>query len=121
MDVTQDEKVAEFQAAVGSARSVGISEFARTKTWREKLPELGCLEIVGRGGAIGYLLDPAYARAVSSRISELEDELDRAQVAAIVEARKNRSGLKSGAELEKAAREYLDAHGEEIERVIDGD
>ena len=114
----EEEKVERFQDIVDPAERVGVSEFARSRTWRDRLPQTGCLEVVDRGGVVGYMLD---ARAISAHVADLEAALERAQIAAMLHAREGRSDAKSGAELREAALSSCDRRADELTRIINGD
>lgn len=115
-----EEKVGTFQSVVNSANRISISEFARSREWREQLPELGCLEVVDRNGVVGYMLAPDYAQAMSARITELEKQEERAAIAAMLDARRDRTEFAAGEELEKGALAYLDEHLDEMTEAVDG-
>lgn len=117
----EDEKVERFQDIVNPTERIGVSEFARSRTWRDRLPQTGCLEVVDRGGVVGYMLDPSYARAISAHVADLEMALERAQIAAMLHAREDRSDAKSGTELREAALAAFDRRADELAGIIDGD
>lgn len=116
-----DEKVQAFQDMVGTTERVGVSEFARSKGWRDKLPAVGCLEVVDRSGVVGYMIAPDYAEALSAKISDLEDQVERTQIAAMFEAREGRVDVASGGSLGKTALSYFDEHSDELLEIVDGD
>lgn len=116
-----EEKVERFQDVVTSTERVGVSEFARSKEWRDRLPQAGCFEVVDRNGVVGYMLDSQYAKALSAHIIDLETALERAQIAAMLQARKGRTDLKSGEELTSAALACFDERADELAGIIDGD
>ena len=116
-----EEKVWRFQDMVGSSERVGVSEFARTKAWRDRLPAVGCFEVVDRNGVVGYLLAPEYATALSDKISELEEQTERAQIAAMFKARSKSENVLTGAELNSAALAYFDENAAALREIINGD
>ena len=118
---TMDEKIRAVQDMVGSSERVGVSEFARSKDWRDKLPVVGCLEVVDRNGVIGYMVAPDYAEALSAKITTLEEQLERAQIAAMFKERAGRSDLASGDALKNAALNYFDDNADGLQEIIDGD
>ena len=115
-----EEKVSAFQSAVNPVNRIGVSEFARSREWREQLPEVGCLEVVDRNGVVGYMLAPDYARALSARITELEEREEQAAIAAILEARADRADFASGEELKNGALAYLAEHLDEMMETVHG-
>lgn len=116
-----EKKVEKFQSMVSFAERVGVSEFARSKAWRDKLPETGCFEVVDRGGTVGYLLAPDYAEALSGRIAELEDQVEKAQIAAMFKVREGRSDVKAGAQLRESALAYFEKNADALAEIVDGD
>ena len=118
---TLDPKVTKFQNMMSTTERLGVSDFARSKSWRERLPETGCFQVVDRTGVVGYLLAPDYAQALNDHIAQLEEQAERAQIAAMFAAREDRTDLKSGQELQQAALDYLDRHCDALEQAIHGD
>ena len=116
-----EEKVSAFQSAVNPTNRIGVSEFARSREWREQLPEVGCLEVVDRNGVVGYLLAPDYAQALSARISELEEREEQASIAAMFRTRERCSNLETGEELRKSVRSRAAERAEELAAIVNGD
>ena len=85
--LAEEEKAHQFCGMAAGGQRVGISEFARGKTWRNLLAEAGCVEVTDRAGTIGLLLTPDYAEDVSAYIAQLESELEQAYVRALFEMR----------------------------------
>ena len=116
-----EEKVSAFQSAVKPVNRIGVSEFARSREWREQLPEVGCLEVVDRNGVVGYMLAPDYARALSERITELEEREERVSIAAMFRTREGCSNLETGDELRKSVRSRAAERAEELAAIVNGD
>ena len=114
-----EERVDRFQGMLVPIERVGVSEFARSKDWRDRLPLDGCFEVVDRTGVVGYMLDPSYARALNDRILDLESQLERSQIAAMFKARAGRVNVKTGDELACDALSYFDAHAGELAGILD--
>lgn len=114
-------RVGKFQGMVDSGVRVGVSEFARSKSWREQLPAVGCFEVVDRGGVVGYMLAPEYARAVSDRLVELEEQAEQAQIAAMFNARRDYTDIKTGKDLAASSLEYFDKNIDALLEIVDGD
>ncbi|MGN0261655.1 MAG: hypothetical protein ACI4B9_02225 [Eggerthellaceae bacterium] len=119
--VALEQKVEKFQDMMDSTERVGVTEFARSKEWRERLPIAGCFEVVDRGGVIGYMLAPDYAEAISRRIAQLEAQTEQLQIAQMFKAREDRVDMKTGDDLKDSALAYFDEHAAELREVIDGD
>lgn len=119
--IVPENEIEKFQSMLGSTERVGVSEFARSKGWREKLPSVGCFEVVDRSGVVGYMLAPEYAEALSDKIIELEEQIEAAQIAAMFKARKDRTNFKSGDVLKADALAYFDEKADALTAVINGD
>lgn len=118
--LAQEEKAHQFCGMAAGGQRVGISEFARGKTWRSLLAEAGCVEVTDRAGTIGLLLTPDYAEDVSAYIAQLESELEQAYVRALFEMRADYSEPVGGAKLAKAALAEFDAREDKIRGFLDG-
>lgn len=116
-----DEKVERFQTMVGAVDRVGVSEFARSKEWRMRLPQSGCFEVVDRNGVVGYLLAPEYAQSLSQRIASLEAQLERAEVAAMFEAREGYTDVRTGTDLKAAVTDAFNERIDELMGIVNGD
>ena len=116
-----EKTVGSFQNMVGAAERVGVSEFARSKDWRKRLPKTGCFEVVDRSGVVGYMLAPEYAVALSDRIAQLEQLVEQAQIAAMFKAREGYNDVKTGAELRVAVEESFNARIDSLMGEIHAD
>ena len=117
-----EEKIEKFRSMVGSSERVGVSEFARSKSWRDRLPEAGCFEVVDRSGnVVGYVLAPDYAVALNERMADLEEQAERVQIAAMFKAREDYTNIKTGVELKAGALDYFDKNIDALMEIIDGD
>lgn len=116
-----DIKVDKFKNMVGSTKRIGVSELARSKSWRDTLPERGCFEVVDRSGVVGYMLAPDYAEALSEKLTELEEQIEKNQIAAMFKARKDRTNIKTGSELKHDALTYFDNASGRLAKIINGD
>ena len=114
-----EERIDRFQNMMGNAERMGVSEFARSKTWRDRLPATGCFEVVDRGGVVGYMLAPDLATALNARIWQLEEQLEQAQIAAMFSARADRTNIMGGEALQDEAVSYLDAHADAIMQLVE--
>ncbi len=116
-----DVQLNRFHNMVGSTERVGVSEFARSKDWRQRLPHAGCFEVVDRGGLVGYMLAPEYAAALDERITELEEELEKAQITAMFNARSGYDDVCSGESLKSGALSYFDEHVDALSEIVNAD
>ncbi|WP_080799512.1 hypothetical protein [Arabiibacter massiliensis] len=99
---------------------ISVTDLSRSKDWRAQLPEAGVMEVTDRGDTAAWLLSDEDMRAILDGYTYLEEELERAQIAAMFKAREG-SVAKSGAELEAAAMDVFAARKKELRSVIDGD
>lgn len=116
---TAESKARKVRDVVEGNRRIGVSDFARSKEWRTSLAAEGCLEVVDRTETVGYVMAPVYAEALASYISQLEEELEAAQIRMLFDLRESYDKYLSGEELAKKALERLDAHQGEIEEFLD--
>lgn len=119
--VALEQKVEKFQDMMGATERVGVTEFARSKEWRKRLPVAGCFEVVDRGGVVGYMLAPDYAEAISERIAQLEMQAEQLQIAQMFKAREDRVDMKTGDDLKESALSYFDENAARLREIIDGD
>lgn len=118
--IAADKMVERFQDAIDPIERIGVSEFARCKTWRDRLPDIGCFQITDRNGVVGYVLAPEYAEAINEKMIELEEQAERAQIEAMFEARAGYTNVLEGKELKTAALDYFDKHADELLEVVNG-
>lgn len=116
-----EEKASRFCKLAEAKNRLGMSEFARGRTWRPVLQEAGCVEVTDRSDTVGVLMAPDYAKGLSAYIRQLEDELEQAHMEALFELRRDYSAPASGADLAQAASAHLAAHSSEIREFLDGD
>ncbi len=118
--LTQEAKTHRFCRMATGAQRVGISEFARGKTWRDLLDRSGCVEVTDRSGTVGILLAPDYAEDVSAYIGQLEAELERAYVRTLFDLREGYSAPLGSGELAAAALAEFDAREDKVREFLDG-
>lgn len=117
-----ESKIEKFQSVIGAGERVGVSEFARSKSWRSKLSESGCFEVVDRGGSVvGYVLAPDYATALNERLTDLEEQVEKAQIAAMFEARSDYTDIETGEKLKTEALGYFDKNIDALMEIANGD
>ena len=114
-------KVDKIKNTVSSEHRLGVTDFARSKKWREDLIESDVIEVVDRTETAGYLISPAGMKSIISRINELEKELERARVDALFDARKDIQNWTTGEKLVENALQNLDELRKHIRGSLDGD
>ena len=105
--------------SVSSTARVNVTELARSKTWRKQLPECDVMEIIDRGSNAGWLVSNAGMEALLDTIAYLEDKLEMASMAAIINARRDYDTWMEGDELARTALSALGENGDEIKAVLD--
>ena len=86
--------------AIGQQR-IGVTDLARSTSWRKKLAENKMIEIVDRGSTVGWLLSDEGLSSLLETISYFESEAERTQVAYVVEMREGYREWSSGDSLRK--------------------
>lgn len=117
---TSEKQASRFCGIANAGSRIGMSEFARGKTWRSDLKRAGCVEVTDRNDTVGILMTPSYAKGISDYIEQLERELEQAHMEVLFELRKDFSKPQSGAELESSALDYFDENESKIREFLDG-
>lgn len=116
---TVEDKARRVCSIVDGQRRLGVSDFARSKEWRTKLLDEGCLEVVDHSETIGYVMAPEYASALTSYIRELEEELENAHIRMLFDLREEYAEFLSGEELAQKALENLEANQAQVKEFLD--
>ena len=112
------ERVGNVRDRVTGRPRISVTELSRSKDWRDRLPEVGVIEITDRGDTAGWLLSAQDMEAIIEGYSYLEEEVERVQIAAIFGAREDSRPL-SGDALKDAVRESFEARRGELRGVVD--
>lgn len=104
---------------VSARPTITVTQLARSKDWRKRLPKEGVIEITDRGDTAGWLLSPEDMTAIVEGYTYLEEELERTQVAALFDARENDRPL-SGEALKDAVAGSFEARKDRLRSIIDG-
>lgn len=104
---------------VSSRPRISVTELSRSKDWRDKLPEVGVIEITDRGDTAGWLLSTQDMEAIIEG-SYLEEEVERPQIAAIFGAREGSYPL-SGRALKDVVRDSFKVRRVELRNAVDAD
>ena len=91
------------RSAANPAPRVSLTELARTTEWRKRMVEYAVIEICDHNETAGYLVSPEGMNDLLYTIEELEQALEQAEIAAIVEERGNAENWQTGAELAESA------------------
>lgn len=107
------DRVESSWASSRESHRIGLSDFTHGRKWRSELAECGTMEIIDRDRTCGWILSCECLDALMLRVAELEDELEQAQVAALIAERADKAVFRSGEELAEAATAIFDErHGE---------
>lgn len=115
------ERVEKIKRTVSSQPRVGLTEFARSKKWRESLEVQDIIEIVDRTETAGYLVSPEGMRILLDSIETLEKEVEQSYVDALFASREGMDDWLSGDDLALRAKESLRTRESRIRRLLDGD
>lgn len=102
------------------AGHITVTDLARSKEWRTKLPQVGMMEITDRGQTAGWLVSEQDIEAIVYAIIDLQEELEKASMEAMFQTRspEGAGAWKSGKELESEALVYFDEHGDEVMAIL---
>ncbi len=104
-----------LQAASGSKSRISLTELARSNKWRSALKDRGVLEVVDRTDTAAFLVSQQGMADLLGTIEDLESQLERAEIASMVNARAGRQNWLSGEELASQAWDCLLARKGELE------
>lgn len=102
---------------------ITVTELARSRKWREDVYEYGVVEISERNEPCAYLLSPDGLSALLGTIDQLEEELERASLRAILETRPEEEAhwVQGGtAEAQRAIGECFDGVSAYVGEALDG-
>ena len=107
--------IADIRSRISGDRRVSLSEFTRGKGWRAKLADNAFMEVQEHSERIGWLISEDGMADFVEYVSELEEKVERAEVAAIVESRRGHENWMSGAAGAEAAKAFF---AENVERLM---
>ncbi len=113
-------RAARISSCVSRDSRISVTELSRGTDWRKRLPDMGIIEVTDRGDTAAWLVSDEDMQALIKCCRLLEEELERAQIAAIFETRKD-AQPKTGAELKRAAHAAFARRKQELAEIIDGD
>ncbi|MBQ9000597.1 MAG: hypothetical protein IJ087_01935 [Eggerthellaceae bacterium] len=111
--------VADIRSRVAGDHRVSLSEFTRGKAWRAKLAENAFMEVQDHSERIGWLISEEGMAGFVEYVSELEDKVERAELAAIAESRRGYEDWRSGTDGAEAAKAYFAEHEAEFMEAVD--
>ena len=97
---------------------ISVTDLSRSKEWRNELPGVGVIEITDRGDTAGWLVSADDMEAIVKGYIFLEEELERAQIAAIFSLREESAPL-SGDELKSAVQERWEVRKNDLRSIVD--
>ena len=108
------------QRVVGQQR-VSVTELARGTAWRKQLADCKLLEVVDRNTTAGWLVSEEGMAALLDTISYFESEAERAQIAYLIETRRDETSWKSGTDLQEAVDRNAESSIERLKAALNGD
>ena len=114
------DKANAVREGVRATRHVSVTELARGTAWRDQLPDCDVMEIIDRGSNAGWLVSDSGMKAMTETISYLEERLEQASMAAIVNARRGYDNWAEGEELAEAALSSASELGARAKAVLGG-
>ena len=114
---TARETLEQARNAANPAPRVSLTELARTTEWRKRMVEYAVVEICDHNETAGYLVSPQGMNDLLYTIEELEQALEQAHIAAVVEARGNTDNWQSGADLTASALALMRSEGHDRNRA----
>ena len=112
-------RAADIRSKIHDNSRVTLTDFARNKEWRAKLAENGVLELLDRNGRIAWIVSEQDMTQMVDRIAELEEQMERESIAAMLTARADRENWMSGSNLAEAAIESLERRREALVSAIE--
>ena len=114
------DRVNEVRNAVTGCRRISVTDLTRGKDWRSMLPEAGIMEVTDRGDTAGWLVSDSDMRAMVEDYNRLEEELERAQIAAMFAEREASHPL-TGNDLAAGVRSVFEARKQELMGIVADD
>ncbi len=98
---------------------VSLTELARSAGWRKQLKKLGVMEVVDRTETEAFLVSRDGMADLMETIDSLEEQVEQAQIAAMLAARGDRDNWMSGEALADRAWDELVARRESFAVLAD--
>lgn len=117
--ITAAGTIADIRSRMSSDRRVSLSEFTRGKGWRAKLADNAFMEVQEHSERIGWLVSEEGMADFVDYVAELEEKVERAEVASIVESRRGYENWMSGTDGAEAAKAYFADHAEALMKAAD--
>ena len=115
------ETSSEIRMQVAGQKRIGVTELARGTAWRKKLAECRVLEVIDRNTTAGWLLSEEGMASLLETISYFEAEAERAQVAYLIETRRNADDWKAGADLHRDIDRLAESSLAQMKAAFDDD
>ena len=112
---TSTNAIEQIRQAAHPAPRISLTELARSTKWRESMTEYAVVELCDRSETAGYLVSAVGMQEILDRLEALEQELEQAQLEAIISQRANATDWKSGADLAHKASGHLQKRIKQLE------
>ena len=106
--------------SISSDCRIGLTEFTRSKKWRNDLHNHDVIEIVDHTETVGFLISPEGMHSLAASFDKLEEEIERAQIDALFANRQDLGDWSSGKELAQKAKGSLKMRTEAVRELLDG-
>jgi len=100
---------------------INVTQLARSTSWRNDLEKYLAMPILDRNQTAAVVLSPDAFRAILKYIDAIEEELETAQLEALLKARENMENWEEGEELSRKAKESFLERQELLRGLLDGD
>lgn len=117
VNATTVERLTGVRSRIYDESRVSLSAFARGKEWRAKLAKNEFVELLEHGERTAWVISEEGMRGMVDYISELEEQVERASIRAMFEAREGREDWRAGSDLAGAAKSYFLGHEAELVKV----
>ncbi len=110
-------KMETLRKASSSHSRISLTELARSTKWRDQLAEQGVLEIMDRTETAAFLLSPNNMDTLLNAIEELEEQVEQAEVEALISCRATQNNWQTGDTLASSASASLKKRRQELDKI----
>ena len=114
------EKMEVMRRASSSNGRISLTELARSKGWRDRLADQGVMEVMDRTETAAFLIAPQEMDLLLEAIEMLEEQVEQADVDAIVACRAQRQNWQAGSRLAEQAKASLKTRRQLLDEIASG-
>ena len=100
---------------------LNVAQLSKATEWKETLKRMNSMQVLDHDKTAGILMSKDAYVAVMDYIDALEEDLDKAHVAALVSARQNMNDWTKGEDLAKKAEKSFLERSEHLKGLVDDD